>query len=87
MTAYPELRPCTRCLRVTRPSGKSPAEYPFETTVRRTTNLCRPCYRDEQRQPVETFIPEIRVDETTHAVNMRGYLRWLSRRQCRLAAK
>lgn len=43
MTEYPALRPCTRCLRVTRPSKHKPAMYPFKTVVRVSTDLCGRC--------------------------------------------
>lgn len=79
MTAYPELRPCVDCLRVTRPKSRKPAEYPFATVTRGNAELCARCY-DQSRMPEPDPI-----SDTAHKQNLQSLLRYLAGRQQRNA--
>lgn len=43
MTSYKELRPCARCLRITRPKSRNADEYPFKTYSRGDACHCQAC--------------------------------------------
>lgn len=78
MSEYPELRPCDRCTRSTRPKQRKSTDYPFETVARGTKDLCANCYQF-MRKPAEV------IPDNQHQNNMRGWLRYLAGRQQRLA--
>lgn len=81
MTAYPELRPCIRCLRVTRPKNRKADLYPFETVSRANGKLCCGCYSAER------YVHVVNIPETAHEVTLRGLSNFLQGRHQRMGAK
>lgn len=91
MSDYPELRVCTLCFRVMRPSRRRPADYPFKTVPMGSAKHCGQCHQRAKAGKAGPAkpIPAINAPDPQADIKfgntLRGYARWLADRNNRLA--